>query len=82
MIDEIIAHLLTASLACPLSPAPRYCPTSVALAIPIAILVFFVLGLTFWIGYTIATIRVEPGHEPADDPQPPSSSDHSPDEQS
>ena len=31
-----------------------------AIALPVAILVFFVLGLTFWIGYTIATIRVEP----------------------
>lgn len=31
-----------------------------ALAIPVSIIVFFVLGLTFWIGYTIATIRVEP----------------------
>ena len=31
-----------------------------ALAIPIAALVSFVLGLTFWVGYTIATIRVEP----------------------
>ena len=48
-----------------------------ALAIPVAILVFFVLGLTFWIGYTIATIRVEP----ADDPEPPASSDRPPEEQ-
>jgi hypothetical protein len=31
-----------------------------ALAIPVAIAVFFALGLTFWVGYTIATIRVEP----------------------
>ena len=31
-----------------------------ALAIPVAILVFFVLGLAGWVGYTIATIRVEP----------------------
>ena len=31
----------------------------VALAIPVAILTFFVLGLTAWVGYTIATIRVE-----------------------
>ena len=31
-----------------------------ALAIPVAILVFFALGLTFWVGYTIATIQVEP----------------------
>ena len=34
-----------------------------AIALPVAILVFFVLGLTFWIGYTIATIRVEPTDE-------------------
>ena len=31
-----------------------------ALALPVSILVFFVLGLTFWVGYTIATIQVEP----------------------
>jgi threonine/homoserine efflux transporter RhtA len=36
-----------------------------ALAIPVAVLVFFVLGLTFWVGWTIATIRVEP-----DEPKP------------
>jgi threonine/homoserine efflux transporter RhtA len=35
-----------------------------AIAIPVAIFVFFVLGLTFWIGYTIATIRVDPYEEP------------------
>ena len=34
-----------------------------ALAIPVAILVFFVLGLSFWVGYTIATIQVEPFDE-------------------
>ncbi|MDJ0853162.1 MAG: hypothetical protein QNK04_32745 [Myxococcota bacterium] len=34
-----------------------------ALAIPVAVLVFFVLGLTFWVGYTIATIQVEPFDE-------------------
>ena len=34
-----------------------------ALAIPVAVLVSFVLGLTFWVGYTIATIRVEPDGE-------------------
>jgi cell division protein FtsN len=34
-----------------------------ALAIPVSIIVFFVLGLTFWIGYTIATIRVEPAED-------------------
>ena len=34
-----------------------------AIAIPVAIVVFFVLGLTFWVGYTIATIQVEPYDE-------------------
>jgi hypothetical protein len=34
-----------------------------ALAIPVAIVVFFALGLTFWVGYTIATIQVEPYEE-------------------
>ncbi len=37
-----------------------------AIAIPVTIFVFFVLGLAFWVGYTIATIRVEP--EPIDEP--------------
>ena len=43
-----------------------------ALALPVAIVVAFVLGLTFWVGYTIATIQVEP-YEEADpgDSQPP-----------
>ena len=31
-----------------------------ALAIPVAILVFFVLGLAFWVGWTILTVQVEP----------------------
>lgn len=31
-----------------------------ALAIPVGILTFFVLGLAFWVGWTILTIRVEP----------------------
>jgi hypothetical protein len=35
-----------------------------ALAIPVAIAVAFVLGLSFWVGYTIATIQVEPFEEP------------------
>ena len=38
-----------------------------ALAIPVAALVFFVLGLTFWVGYTIATIQVDPYEETAPD---------------
>ncbi len=37
-----------------------------ALAIPVAAFVFFVLGLAFWVGWTIATVRVEP--EPVDAP--------------
>lgn len=35
-----------------------------ALAIPVALFVFFVLGLAFWVGYTIATIQVEPFDAP------------------
>jgi uncharacterized membrane protein YGL010W len=35
-----------------------------ALALPVAVLVSFVLGLVFWVGYTIATIRVEPEQDP------------------
>jgi fatty acid desaturase len=31
-----------------------------ALAIPVAVLVFFVLGLVAWVGHTIATVQVEP----------------------
>ncbi len=38
-----------------------------ALAIPVAAIVFFVLGLTFWVGFTIATIHVEPYEETAPD---------------
>lgn len=41
-----------------------------AIALPVAIFVFFVLGLTFWIGYTIATIRVEPYQEVEPPPIP------------
>ena len=35
-----------------------------AVAIPVALLLAVVLGLTFWVGYTIATIRVEPEPPP------------------
>ncbi len=42
-----------------------------AIALPVAVIVFFVLGLTFWIGYTIATIRIEP----MDEIEPPPASD-------
>ena len=31
-----------------------------AIAIPVAALVFFGLGLVAWVGHTIATVRVEP----------------------
>ena len=31
-----------------------------AIAIPVAILTLFALGLVAWVGYTIATIQVEP----------------------
>ena len=34
-----------------------------AIAIPVAAIVCFALGLTFWVGYTIATIQVEPVDE-------------------
>ena len=44
-----------------------------ALALPVAIFVLFVLGLAFWVGWTIATIRVEPEAEPADEAAPPAS---------
>jgi hypothetical protein len=44
-----------------------------ALALPVAVLTFFVLGLAFWVGWTIATIQVEPEPEPAEEPEPPSS---------
>jgi len=31
-----------------------------AVAIPVALLLAFVLGLAFWVGWTIATIQVDP----------------------
>ena len=39
-----------------------------ALALPVALLVLGVLGLAFWVGWTIATVRVEP--EPPLDAEP------------
>lgn len=38
-----------------------------ALAIPVTILTGFALGLAFWVGWTIYTVRVEPER---DDPEP------------
>jgi hypothetical protein len=43
-----------------------------AIAIPVAILVLFVLGLAGWVGYTIATIQVEPEPEVHAEPPTPS----------
>ncbi len=39
-----------------------------ALAIPVSILTFFVLGLAFWVGWTIATVHVEPEPDPGEAP--------------
>ncbi len=41
-----------------------------AIALPVAILVSFALGLTFWVGYTIATIQVEPFQDTAPAAEP------------
>lgn len=38
-----------------------------AVALPVAVLVCFVLGLAFWVGWTIATVRVEPEEEVGSD---------------
>jgi hypothetical protein len=35
-----------------------------AIALPVAVLTFFVLGLAGWVGYTIATIQVDPDPAP------------------
>jgi threonine/homoserine efflux transporter RhtA len=52
-----------------------------ALAIPVAVIVCFALGLTFWVGYTIATIHgytIATIHiEPLDETQPPETGDAS-----
>ena len=43
-----------------------------AIAIPVAVLVFFVLGLACWVGYTIATIQTDAdlAPPPSDPPRP------------
>ena len=42
-----------------------------ALAIPVSILTLFVLGLTFWVGWTIYSVQVEPeDDETAPDAEP------------
>ena len=43
-----------------------------AIAIPVSVLTLFVLGLAAWVGYTIATIRVEPELDPVEEPTQPS----------
>jgi len=47
-----------------------------ALAIPVAILTLFALGLVFWVGWTIYTVQVEPERDeppaPTVPPSPPS----------
>jgi hypothetical protein len=43
-----------------------------SVAIPVAVLLAFVLGLTFWVGWTIATVQIEPETPPA--PAPPEGS--------
>ena len=51
-----------------------------AVAIPVGILLAFVLGLTFWVGWTIATVEVEAEPDPGDEPaktEAPSDSDES-----
>ena len=40
-----------------------------AIAIPVAALVFFVLGLASWVGYTIATIQTDAA-PPVEPPRP------------
>jgi len=45
-----------------------------ALAIPVAVLTFFVLGLVAWVGHTIATVQVEAepptAETPSAEPEP------------
>ena len=48
-----------------------------AVAIPVGILLAFVLGLTFWVGWTIATVQIEPERTP-DPPVPPVPADRAP----
>jgi len=42
-----------------------------ALAIPVATLVCFVLGLTFWVGWTILRVRLEPETDIDGNAEPP-----------
>jgi hypothetical protein len=42
-----------------------------AVAIPVGALLAVVLGLTFWVGWTIATVQVEPEADPDAAPERP-----------
>jgi hypothetical protein len=54
-----------------------------AVAIPVGIMLAFVLGLTFWVGWTIATVQVEPEPDPgAPSAEPEDASDSNPDRSS
>ncbi len=46
-----------------------------AIAIPVAVLVFFVLGLASWVGYTIATIQTDADPAPPFEPSRPAETD-------
>jgi len=41
-----------------------------SVAIPVGLLLAFVLGLTFWVGWTIATVQVEPEPDPSAKAEP------------
>ncbi len=41
-----------------------------AIAIPVAVLTFFALGLVAWVGHTIATVQVEAESPAAEAPAP------------
>ncbi len=41
-----------------------------AIAIPVAVLTFFALGLVAWVGHTIATVQVEADSPTAEAPAP------------
>jgi hypothetical protein len=43
-----------------------------ALAIPVAILTLFALGLTFWVGWTIFTVQVDADEDAEPGPESPS----------
>jgi len=51
-----------------------------ALALPVGVLTLFVLGLAGWVGYTIATVRVEATTAPAVESDSPGEADGQPDE--